>query len=142
MNGSPFVCQIWDISSADLEPANEDELTRQAQRVQTDGEFVRRLTAAAGAADRTYPHSEHVELQIFGGLWPSDDDVAGCRNFHASPWEMRLDIALGLTDARFRRLGRRLIYVERPDLLGSADRTAFDAEVVRRLRGGDGDFPS
>jgi exodeoxyribonuclease-1 len=54
---------------------------------------------------------------------------------------MRLDIALGLTDARFRRLGRRLVYVERPDLLGTADRTALDAEVARRLRGGEGDFP-
>jgi exodeoxyribonuclease-1 len=54
---------------------------------------------------------------------------------------MRLDIALGLTDARFRRLGRRLVYVERPDLLGTADRTALDAEVAHRLRGGEGDFP-
>ena len=44
-------------------------------------------------------------------------------------------------DGRFRRLGRRLIYVERPDLLRAADRAALDVEVARRLRGGEGDFP-
>lgn len=141
VNGSPFVCQIWDIASADLEPADEDELTRQAQRIQSDEEFVGRLTAAARTMDRTYPESEHVELQIYGTGWPSDGDLAGCRNFHEAPWEKRLDIALGLMDGRFRRLGRRLIYVERPDLLRAADRAALDVEVARRLRGGEGDFP-
>lgn len=141
VNGSPFVCQIWDIASADLEPADEDELTRQAQRIQSDKEFVERLRAAARTTDRTYPESEHVELQIYGAGWPSDGDLAGCRNFHAAPWEKKLDIALELTDGRFRRLGRRLIYVERPDLLQAADRAALDVEVARRRRGGEGDFP-
>lgn len=41
---------------------------------------------------------------------------------------------------RFRRLGRRLVYIERPDLLRPVDRSIFDAEVARRVRGGDGDF--
>lgn len=141
VNASPFVCPLWELSDADLEPANEGELMRLGQRIQFDDEFVGRLAAAARTTDRTYPPSEHVELQIYGTGWPSDEDVAACRHFHQSPWEMRLDIALGLADPRFRRLGKRLVYLERPDLLRPDDRVAFDAEVVRRLRGGDGDFP-
>lgn len=140
VNASPFVCPLWEIGAADLEPTDEDALLRSAQSVQSDEEFVGRLTAAAGASDPTYPQSEHVELQIYGTGWQSDDDVAGCRLFHESPWETRLDIALGLADTRFRRLGRRLVYCERPDLLRSADRAAIDAEVARRVRGGDGTF--
>jgi exodeoxyribonuclease-1 len=141
VNASPVVCSLWELSDADLEPANEDELMRLGQRIQSDDEFVGRLTAAARTTDRTYPPSEHVELQIYGTGWPSDHDVAACRHFHQTPWEMRIDIALGLADPRFRRLARRLVYLERPDLLRPDDRAAFDAEVVRRLRGGDGDFP-
>jgi len=53
-----------------------------------------RLAAVARTTDRTYPPSEHVELQIYGTGWPSDEGVAACRHFHQSPWEMRLDIAL------------------------------------------------
>ena len=50
-------------------------------------------------------------------------------------------MAWGLGDRRFRRLGRRLVYLERPDLLRPDDRVAFDAEVTRRIRGGDVNFP-
>lgn len=139
-NASPFVCHLWELSADDLEPADEDELMRLAQGVQSDDEFVARLTAAARTTDRTYPPSDHVELQIYGNGWPSNEDVAACRRFHESPWEIRLDIALGLVDLRFRRLGRRLVYFERPDLLRPVDRSAFDAEVARRVRGSDGDF--
>ena len=141
VNASPFVCPLWELGAIDLEPADEDELIRFAQRIQSDDQFVGRLTAAARTTDRTYPPTEHVELQIYGNGWPSDEDVAACRRFHQSPWEMRLDIVSGLADPRFRRLGRRLVYLERPDLLRPNSRAAFDAEVVRRLRGGDGDFP-
>jgi exodeoxyribonuclease-1 len=140
VNASPFVCPLWEIGADDLEPADEDALMRSAQSVQSDEEFVGRLAAAARASDPTYPQSEHVELQIYGAVWPSDDDVAACRRFHESPWETRLDIALELADARFRRLGRRLVYCERPDLLRPTDRAAYDAEVARRVRGVEGDF--
>ncbi len=46
-----------------------------------------------------------------------------------------------LSDTRLRRLGRRLVYFERPDLLRGTDRDDFDAEMSRRVRGGEGDFP-
>jgi exodeoxyribonuclease I len=46
-----------------------------------------------------------------------------------------------LSDTRLRRLGRRLVYFERPHLLRGVDRDNFDAEVSRRVRGGEGDFP-
>lgn len=98
VNASPFVCHLWELSADDLKPADEDLLIRSAKRIQSDDEFVARLTAPARATDRTYPPSEHVELQIYGKGWPSDEDIAACRRFHESPWEMRLDIALGLAD--------------------------------------------
>ncbi|WP_156380652.1 exodeoxyribonuclease I [Pseudolabrys sp. Root1462] len=141
VNASPFVSPLWEIGVANLEPADEDELMRSAQAVQSDQEFVARLVAAARTTDRTYPPSEHVELQIYGTGWPSNDDLAACRQFHEAAWEARLDIALGLSDPRFRRLGRRIVYFERPELLRPGDRLAFDEEVRRRVRGAKSEFP-
>jgi exodeoxyribonuclease-1 len=140
VNASPFVCPLWEIGAADLQPADEDELMRSAQSIQSDEDFLARLIAAARTTDRTYPPSDHVELQIYGTGWPSDNDLAACRRFHETPWEMRLDIALGLADMRYRRLGRRLVYFERPDLLRPADRSAFDDEVVRGRAAATGSF--
>ena len=45
VNSSPFVCPLWELSGADLEPADESELIRLAQRIQSDDEFVDRLLA-------------------------------------------------------------------------------------------------
>jgi exodeoxyribonuclease-1 len=140
-NGSPFLCPLWELDRDQLEPSDEDELTRLAQSIQADEDFIVRLTTAAVSSERIYGPSEHVELQIYGKGWSSDEDIKLCRDFHASPWEHRLEIAMRLSDTRLRRLGRRLVYFERPDLLRGTDRDDFDAEVSRRVRGGDGDFP-
>jgi exodeoxyribonuclease-1 len=141
VNGSPFLCPLWELDHEHLTPSDEDELTRLAQSIQADEDFIARLTKAAVSSERIYGPSEHVELQIYGKGWPSDEDLKLCRDFHSSPWKHRLDIAMRLSDTRLRRLGRRLVYFERPDLLRRTDRDDFDAEVSRRVRGGEGDFP-
>ena len=129
VNGSPFLCPLWELDHEHLAPSDEDELTRLAQSIQADEDFIARLTTAAVSSERIYGPSEHVELQIYGKGWPSDEDIKLCRDFHASPWEHRLEIAMRLSDTRLRRLGRRLVYFERPDLLRGTDRDDFDAEV-------------
>jgi exodeoxyribonuclease-1 len=141
VNGSPFLCPLWELDPDHLAPSDEDELTRLAQNIQADEDFIARLTTAAVSSERIYIPSEHVELQIYGKGWPSEEDTTLCREFHASAWEHRLEIAMRLPDTRLRRLGRRLVYFERPDLLRGIDRDNFDAEVSRRVHGGEDNFP-
>ncbi len=141
VNGSPLVCQLWELDPDDLAPSDADGLNSLAENVQTDANFVARLTRAAVAGERSYAPSEHVEQQIYGKGWPSDEDRRLCLNFHASPWEQRLEITTLLSDIRLRQLGRRVVYFERPDLLRGADRKDFDAEVRRRIRGDASDMP-
>ena len=141
VNSSPFLCLLWELGHDLLTPSEEVELTRLAQSIQADERFIARLTTAAVSSERTYGPSKHVELQIYERGWPPDEDIQLCRDFHVSPWEHKLEITMRLSDTRLRRLGRRLVYFERPDLLRGTDRDNFDAEVSRRLRGGEGDFP-
>ena len=103
--------------------------------VQTDVDFTGRLIRAAAAGEKPFEPSEHVELQIYGKGFPSDADVELCRRFHVLPWEQRPGLALQFSDGRFKRLARRLIYFERPDLLDEAQRCAIDQEIYRRIRG-------
>ena len=108
VNGSPFLCPLWELDHDHLAPSDEDQLKSIAQRIQADERFIARLTRAAVSSERVYAPSEHVELQIYGKGWPSDEDLKLCRDFHASSWEQRLEIVMRLSDTRFRRLGRRL----------------------------------
>ncbi len=134
-NASPLLCPLWELDLEHLGHREESDLVRAAMSIQSDSDFTARLTAAAVAAERIFEPSEHVELQIYGKGWPSSEDIELSRRFHLSPWEERPGIASQFSDRRFRRLARRLIYFERPDLLSETDRAAIDADIARRIRG-------
>jgi exodeoxyribonuclease-1 len=96
---------------------------------------MQRLTHAAAAAERVYPPSEHVELQIYGGNFFSDSDRDLCREFHSRRWEERLQLVERFEDQRLRRLGRRLVYFEAPHLIDEFERRAMDEDIAARRRG-------
>ena len=55
--------------------------------------------------------------------------------FHESGWEERATIAGALEDQRLRRLARRIIYFERPELLSETAQIAMAEEISRRRLG-------
>jgi exodeoxyribonuclease-1 len=54
--------------------------------------------------------------------------------FHQAPWANRLSILRQVEDTRLRKLGQRLIFVERPDVLTAAERERYAQGVLKRLR--------
>ena len=48
-------------------------------------------------------------------------------------WAERAKLIEGFVDDRYRTLGQRLVYFERPDLLKSSARSALEKEIGRRL---------
>jgi exodeoxyribonuclease I len=140
-NASPLLCPLWELGPEQFGDFTESDLMQEAANVRTDDDFVERLVRAAVAGERVFEPSEHVELQIYGRGFLSDTDSALSRRFHISPWEERLIIALQFDDQRLRRLARRLIYFERPDLLDEKQRQAMDNEISRRVRGGTDEMP-
>lgn len=135
VNGSPLLYPLWDIDPARFGDASEEELMQTASSVRADGKFMATLTRAAASVERVYPPSEHVELQIYGGGFFSDDDREFCRQFHSLPWEERLRIVDRFGDQRLRRLGRRLIYFQAPHLIEGTERRAMDEDISSRRRG-------
>ena len=76
--------------------------------------------------------SPHVEEQLYG-RYCSRADEDTMERFHAVPWEERLALLQAIEDDRFRKLGKRLIFVERPDLFSEAERAATNIAIARRL---------
>lgn len=81
-----------------------------------------------------WPKSKYVELQIYDGFI-QDRDADVCRQFHAAPWTDRLALLDRFQDPRLKKLARRLIYFERPDLLGEDIRARMDQAFRDRLKG-------
>ena len=93
------------------------------------------LLACAEACEKVYPPSAHVERQLYeGGFWSDQDDEL-LAQFHSSPWEARPSLLRQLADPRLRRLGWRLLFIERPDLLADEDREIAAKAMALRLLG-------
>lgn len=135
VNGSPLLYPLWDIEQPLFGETSEADLMRTASSVRADPDFMEKLTRAAAAAERIYPSSEHIELQIYEAGFFSDADREMCRQFHLRGWEDRVRLVEQFDDQRLRRLGRRLIYFEAPHLIDATERRAMDEDITARRRG-------
>ncbi len=133
-NAAPTLWALYDAPQEHLAPfENEDEVLDQVVQLREDKPFLERLRKAAQAAEPIYPPSPHVEEQLYRHEFPLPRDEALMQRFQTTPWEERRELALQLSDARYRRLALRLIYLEQPNLLGTKHRYAADEEVRKRL---------
>jgi len=133
-NAAPTLWAIHDATQEHLAPfENEDQVLEQVSQLRKDTAFLERLRKAAQAAEPTYPPSAYVEEQLYEGGFPSPQDETLMQRFHTALWEERPALAMQLSDARYRRLALRLIYLERPDLLGIKQRCAVDVRLRKRL---------
>jgi exodeoxyribonuclease I len=117
-----------------------EELTRRAEFLSVDEAFRTRLVAAFQSTREEPPASPHLERQLYEGFFPREDEALAVR-FHEVPWEERPAIVATLTDRRLRKIGQRLIYLERPDLMGDSERSQYDRAIALRIGKDDGDVP-
>lgn len=134
-NGAPLLCPLYEAPADLMNGVSEEEFVRRAKALREDQELCQRIVAACEVNEKTYDPSPHVEQQLYeGGFW-GDADGALMARFHTVPWEERLDISIQFEDRRLKRVARRLIYFERPDLLPEAERQAMKDEISRRMLG-------
>lgn len=137
-NAAPSLCPLEEAPEQFLRGVAPDEWRHRARVLRSDRALVERLVRAAARAETTYDASPYVERQIYDGFW-SDADARRLDRFHRVPWEERVVIAGSLDDPRLQWLARRLISVERPELLPPEQEAAIAAEKAGRLLAGDDD---
>jgi exodeoxyribonuclease-1 len=111
-----------------------EELERRTELLQEGSALRVRLVAALELQKKKYPPSIHVEKQIYDGF-VEESDAALMDAFHAAAWPQRVSIAENFQDPRLRTLGRRLIHLERPDLLEGAVCKEHDVAAAKRILG-------
>lgn len=106
-------------------------ITDRAMRLDEMTDLHERIGSAIAArfADKEAP--AHVEEQIFTGFYSSTDQGL-LKQFQTASWEERVDILNQMNDQRARQLGRRLIFLYRPDLLGSSTVATMTSSIHTR----------
>jgi exodeoxyribonuclease-1 len=130
-NAAPSLCPLEDAPDSMFVEATRAEYRRRAEIVRTNRVFNSRLIAISDSLDAPRETSPHVEQQIYDGFWSRADDQQ-LAAFHAGTWEDRVKIADRLEDQRLRWLARRLVFVERPDLLSPDARTSMSRDIAMR----------
>lgn len=139
-NSSPVMAPLWELEDQGLLSASSDDISHLARQIRANHDFLNRLRQAIAESEPIWPDSVHVEEQIYDGF-ASDADAALCQRFHQVPWEDRPALIARFEDMRFYRLGRRVIYHERPDLLEPNQLASMRDEVRQRLDGSVADAP-
>lgn len=135
VNGSPLLSTLAVAPAEMLQGRGIADLEALAADVRADQPFVDRLIAASELPEGRFEPSPHVEQQLYqDGFW-SNSDGRLMALFHEVGWEERVTIAGALEDQRLRRLARRIIYFERPELLSETARSAMAEEISRRRLG-------
>lgn len=140
-NSSPIIMPVENAPAiAAAAQLGNEELIRRAEFIRSDDTFRERLVFAYEASRVELPPSPHLEQQLYDGFFSKEDEVL-MERFHAVPWEDRPAIVRAFTDLRLRKIGRRLIYFERPDLLGDAERTSYERAIATRITNDDPEIP-
>jgi exodeoxyribonuclease-1 len=133
VNAAPMLFTMDDLPPGIKEATDPDTALERAEALDVDG-LRERLLAEAEACQREFAPSPDVERQLYEGFWCSED-AAILEQLHDVPWEGRADLLLQLRDRRLRLLGRRLVFLERPDLLPRERLEKARAAVRERLAG-------
>lgn len=131
-NSSPILLDM-DMARdrADLMKIGAPEIMRRAQVLQGSPELRHRLLQVYAATREVYEQSPRIEEQIYRGF-PNSRDAALMRDFHRGSWPARAEIANQFEDDRYRKIARRIVFSERPDLLDDETRRAFSAAIAQR----------
>lgn len=134
-NTAPFLLDLADITpSIQRQLPSAGIISQQLSWLDANPDFVSRLLQIYRGIQEEYEKGEHLEQRIHDEFL-TKTDLMKLEEFHAAPWEQRLPIVEELADERYRLLGHRLIYRERPDVLPQAMRTSLEVERSNRLLG-------
>jgi exodeoxyribonuclease-1 len=115
-----------------------DELTRRVQFLGDNARIRERLIGAFQSTREQPLPSPHLERQLYDGFFPKEDEILA-QQFHAVPWDQRPAIIATFKDRRLKKIGQRLIYSERPDLLAEVDRALYERAIASRIGRDDGE---
>lgn len=115
----------------------EAEVVYRASQIVLDGPFAARVGQALAQRYPPWPSAEVVEKRIYEGF-SSRADEGRMQAFHSASWPERAELAETFEDDRLRELGRRIVFLEQPDVLRPELRQGLETWLRNRLHGREG----
>jgi len=116
---------------------SEDEFLRRASQIVQDGVFAARVGQALAQRYPPWPAEEVVEKRMYEGF-PSRADEGRMQAFHAATWPERPELVETFEDDRLRELGRRIVFLEQPEVLRPEFHQGLETWLHNRLHGREG----
>lgn len=137
-NAQPILMPL-DIRPCDIRGPQLDveEYERRAQLLRENAAFRERIGAIIAERYADREPSQYVEQRIYGGDFFSRADEEKCARFHLIPWQARISLCAQFEDPRLQELGRRLIFLEQPNLLTAMDRAKMLQWIKQRVMSED-----
>ena len=85
----------------------------------------------------SWPAAEVVEARMYEGF-PSWDDEGRMQAFHSATWTERVELVEAFEDDRLRELGRRIVFLDQPEVLRPELRQGLETWLHNRLHGREG----
>lgn len=140
-NACPIIMPSEDApESANGISVKPEELERRAELLAADQNLRQQLIDAFESKKVEYEPSIYVEKQLYEGFFKLSDQVL-LEKFHNIEWEDRLEVINQFEDARLKKLGTQLIYVERPHLLPEDTRQECNQTLKNRILHTDPEAP-
>jgi exodeoxyribonuclease-1 len=115
----------------------EGEIVRRASQIVQDGPFAARVGQALAQRYPPWPAEEVVEKRMYEGF-PSRADEGRMQAFHTATWPERAEIVETFDDDRLRELGRRIVFLEKPEVMRPELRQGLETWLHNRLHGREG----
>ena len=132
-NGCPVVCCLDEAPEGLLDGVDCDGLLDLASSLRAQPGLCAQIVAAWTKPFEVPDRPLQLEERIYEHFIP-DPDLEVLEDFHQAPWNERLTILRRVSDPRLRKLGQRLIFTERPDLLSPTDRQRYADGIAQRIR--------
>lgn len=132
LNKSPVVCSLDEVPEEACITSEEEQLTI-GTAWRSDDTLRDRLRHLIRASRADRPAPAELEDMLYHEL-PDSRDRQAMRQFHEVSWEERPALIAGFHDQRHRAIGRRLLFLERPDLLEARTLTRMEAAIADRIR--------
>ena len=113
------------------------EIDRRASQVAQDAPFAARMGHALAQRYPSWPAAEVVEARMYEGF-PSWDDEGRMQAFHSATWTERVELVEAFEDDRLRELGRRIVFLDQPEVLRPELRQGLETWLHNRLHGREG----
>jgi exodeoxyribonuclease-1 len=140
-NACPIIVPMEDAPAiATAAQLGTEELSRRTEFLHAHEEFRARLIETFQSTREEPIVSPHLERQLYDGFFPRGDEPL-MERFHLVPWDDRPAIVTAFKDRRLKKIGQRLIYLERPDLLSVSVRSQYDQAIAARIGKDDPEVP-